>query len=72
LKFTNASANLFKSITFVIPEKIKTALMREDVIVESMGGNVPSVNVSAKTGKGIPELLDMILLVGEMEALNGL
>lgn len=53
------------------PEKVKRELIKEGVMVESMGGNVPSVEISAKTKKGIPELLDMILLVGEMEKLQG-
>lgn len=53
------------------PEKIKRELAKENVLVESMGGVVPSVEVSAKTGKGIPELLEMILLVAEMEKLSG-
>jgi translation initiation factor IF-2 len=55
----------------VIPEKIKTQLMRENVLVESMGGKIPSVNVSAKTGQGITELLDTILILGEVEGLKG-
>lgn len=54
----------------VIPEKIKAQLMKEEVAVESLGGKIPSVNVSAKTGQGIPELLDMILLLGEVEGLK--
>lgn len=53
------------------PEKVKRDLMREEVLTESMGGNIPSVEVSAKTKKGIPELLELILLVGEMEKLQG-
>jgi len=53
------------------PEKVKRELSREDVLVESMGGKVPSVNVSAKTGKGIPELLEIILLLAEIEELKG-
>jgi len=52
------------------PEKVKRELTREDVLVESMGGDVPSVEISAKTKKGIPELLELILLVGEMEKLE--
>lgn len=52
------------------PEKIKRELQKEDVIVESLGGKVPSVEVSAKTGQGIPELLDLILLLAEMEGLK--
>src|SRR3989338_4225071 len=53
------------------PEKVKRELMKEDVLTESLGGNVPSVEVSAKTKKGIPELLELILLVGDMESLRG-
>ena len=49
------------------PEKVKRELVREDILVESMGGKVPAVEVSAKTHKGIPELLELILLVAEIE-----
>jgi translation initiation factor IF-2 len=52
------------------PEKVKRELSKEDVLVESLGGKVPSVEVSAKTGKGIEELLEMISLVAEMEGLK--
>ncbi len=53
------------------PEKVKRELAGKDVLVESMGGKIPSVEVSAKTGKGILELLEIILLVAEMEDLKG-
>ena len=49
------------------PERVKRELVKEDVLIESMGGRVPAVEVSAKTHKGIPELLELILLVAEME-----
>jgi translation initiation factor IF-2 len=52
------------------PEKVKRELMGQDVLVESMGGKIPSVNVSAVTKKGIGELLEMILLLAEMEDLK--
>jgi translation initiation factor IF-2 len=52
------------------PEKVKRELIKEDFIVESMGGKIPSVEISAKTKKGIPELLEMILLIAEMENLQ--
>lgn len=45
------------------PNKVKTDLMKYEVLVEDKGGTVPVVSVSAKTGKGIPELLETILLV---------
>lgn len=52
------------------PEKVKRELMKEEITVESMGGQVPTAEVSAKTGQGIPELLDLILLVAEMQELK--
>lgn len=48
-------------------EKVKQDLSKIDVFVESYGGNVPSVNISAKTKKGIDDLLEIILLLAEME-----
>src|SRR3989338_10080065 len=47
-------------------QKVKQDLAGEDVLVEDWGGNVPVVEISAKTGKNISELLDMILLVAEL------
>lgn len=52
------------------PEKIKRELSKVDVFTESMGGEVPSVEVSAKEKRGINELLEMILLVGQMQDLS--
>ena len=37
-----------------------------DLVVESYGGDVPSVPVSAKTREGIEELLDVVLLVADI------
>jgi len=52
------------------PEKIKQELQKENILVESFGGRIPSVNVSAKTGQGLEEFLEIILLVAEMENLK--
>lgn len=52
------------------PEKAKRELSKEGILVESLGGNTPSVETSAKTGKGIEDLLDLVLLVSEMEGLK--
>ena len=49
------------------PENVKRQLQQEGIITESLGGEVPSIKISAKTGKGIDELLEIILLVAEME-----
>jgi translation initiation factor IF-2 len=53
------------------PEKAKRELSKENILVESFGGKIPSVNISAKTGKGIPDLLELILIIAEMESLTG-
>jgi len=53
------------------PEKIKSELVENEIYVEGYGGDIPFVEISAKTGQGISELLDMLLLVAEMEELSG-
>ncbi|WDE06980.1 translation initiation factor IF-2 [Thalassomonas viridans] len=48
------------------PDRVKTELSQHDVIPEDWGGDVQFVHVSAKTGLGIDELLDAILLQAEV------
>ena len=48
------------------PKKVLEGLLAHDVIVEEYGGDVMCVEISAKKGIGIDELLDMILLKAEM------
>lgn len=52
------------------PEQVKGQLAENNIFVESYGGKVPSVNISAKTGQGVDELLDMILLMADLENLE--
>jgi len=52
-------------------EKTKNSLVENGIYIEGYGGNIPYVAISAKTGAGVPELLDMILLVSEMQELKG-
>ncbi|MCL4382567.1 MAG: translation initiation factor IF-2 [Patescibacteria group bacterium] len=52
-------------------EKIKKQLAKESVLLEGYGGQIVSLPISAKTGEGIKDLLDMIILVSEMEGLEG-
>jgi len=52
------------------PEQAKRELEKAGIRSESLGGKVPSVEVSAKTGQGIQDLLELILLVAEMEDLK--
>ena len=46
--------------------KTKGELQKENVLVEEFGGDVPAVEISAKTGQGINELLEMVNLLWEM------
>ena len=52
------------------PEKVKQELTEHELVVEEWGGDVLCVPVSAKTGEGIDELLEDILLVAEMRELK--
>lgn len=53
------------------PEKAKNDLAEAGIFLEGFGGDVPNVSISAKTGKNIEELLELIGLMAEMENLNG-
>lgn len=48
------------------PERVKNELVVEEVIPEDFGGTSPFVSVSAKTGQGIDELLEQVLLQAEV------
>lgn len=47
-------------------ERVKGELVQNDVLPEEYGGDVPFCPVSAKTGKGVDELLENVLLQAEM------
>ncbi|MES3010783.1 MAG: translation initiation factor IF-2 [Pseudomonadota bacterium] len=48
------------------PERVKQELVVEQVVPEEYGGESPFVSVSAKTGQGIDELLEQVLLQAEV------
>jgi len=48
------------------PEQVKQELVAKEVVPEEWGGDTMFVHVSAKTGDGVDELLDSILLQAEM------
>jgi translation initiation factor IF-2 len=48
------------------PDRVKNELSAHDVIPEDWGGDVPFIPVSAKTGDGITELLEAVLLQAEL------
>ncbi|MHB1086733.1 MAG: translation initiation factor IF-2 [Minisyncoccota bacterium] len=47
--------------------RTQASLMEKEVFLEKMGGDVPWAAISAKTGQGVDELLDLILLVAELQ-----
>jgi translation initiation factor IF-2 len=51
-------------------ERAKMSMLEHQVFLEGMGGEVPWVAVSSKTGEGIPELLDLVLLAAELEGIS--
>lgn len=51
-------------------EKVKNDLMQAGVMLEGYGGDTPNQNISAKTGQGVDELLDLILLAADVEGLQ--
>lgn len=52
------------------PQKVKKELAKQKVLVEDMGGEVVTVETSAKTGQGVKTLLEMIAIVAEMQELK--
>jgi len=48
------------------PERVKSELVAEEVVPEDFGGDSPFVPVSAKTGEGIDQLLEQVLLQAEV------
>ncbi|MFC6046411.1 translation initiation factor IF-2, partial [Methylobacterium hispanicum] len=48
------------------PERVRTELLQHDIQVESMGGETLEFEVSAKTGQGLPELLEGIQIQAEI------
>ncbi|MEK7520723.1 MAG: translation initiation factor IF-2 [Patescibacteria group bacterium] len=50
-------------------DRVKNELASAGVMLEGYGGNISWQGTSAKTGEGVNELLDLILLMAEMEKL---
>ncbi len=50
--------------------QVKQQLAEQDLLVEEWGGDIVAMPVSAKTGQGVKELLDMLLLVADVEGLK--
>ena len=51
-------------------DKVKQELTEYEIVAEDWGGSTVFVNVSAKTGEGIEELLEMIVLTADIQELT--
>lgn len=60
-KIDKPAANLIKT---------KSSLVENEVYIEGMGGDISWVAISAKTGEGVDELLDLLLLTAELAELT--
>lgn len=52
-------------------DRTKQSLAENDIFVEGYGGDVPVVAVSAKTGEGVDDLIDLIFLLADLEHFTG-
>ncbi len=49
----------------------QTSLIENEIYIEGMGGDIPWAGISAKTGEGIEELLDLVSLTADLAELTG-
>ncbi len=47
-------------------ERTKTSLLEHEIFLEGLGGDIAYALISSKTGEGIPELLDLVLLSADL------
>src|SRR5215216_2716288 len=52
------------------PDRVKTELTEAGIVIEEYGGDTPMVPVSARTGVGLDDLVDMVLLVADLQELK--
>ncbi len=52
-------------------DRTKVNLAENEIYLEGYGGSTPFMPISAKTGQGVSDLLDLMLLVAEMEEIKG-
>ncbi len=51
-------------------ERAKFSAVEHGIYLEGLGGSIPYTGVSSKTGEGVPELLDLVLLTAELAELT--
>lgn len=52
-------------------QNTQSSLIENEIYIEGMGGDIPWVGISAKTGEGIEELLDLVVLTADLAELEG-
>jgi translation initiation factor IF-2 len=52
-------------------ERTKQDLLKHEIYLEGLGGDVPWTAISASVGTGVEELLDLMLLVADLEEITG-
>ena len=52
------------------PERVKQELTEHGIVPEEWGGDVPVINISAKTGEGLKELLEIVQLTADVKELK--
>lgn len=51
-------------------ERAKMSAIEHGIYLEGLGGSIPYAGVSSKTGEGVPELLDLVLLTADLAELT--
>lgn len=52
-------------------QQTQSSLIENGIYIEGMGGDIPWVAISAKTGEGVSDLLDMVILAADLAELTG-
>lgn len=50
--------------------RVQTSVLENGIYLEGLGGSIPYAPVSSKTGDGVPELLDLVLLTADLAELS--
>jgi len=51
--------------------KTQASLVENEIYIEGMGGDIPWIGISAKSGEGIDDLLDLVVLAADLAELTG-
>ena len=51
-------------------DRVKNSVIENGIYLEGLGGSIPYTPVSSKTGEGVPELLDLVLLTADLAELT--